>query len=175
MLKFLLLALLAGCGCSSIPTHDNLRATALRLEFANAICSGTAVLPDTLITAKHCTDQGAIKRIDGVDVVVMSVKQMAGDTVLVKLASPIFKHWARIHFQVHQGERVRWFGQPLGEPDMYRVGYVARAWSGAIVIDGTVCKGDSGSGLFNDKGEVIGVVSATTNLQTCGFMVGSPT
>ncbi len=175
MLKFLLLALLAGCGCSSIPTHDNLRATALRLEFAGGLCSGTAVSADTLITAKHCTDQGAITRINGVDVVMADVRQIGGDTVLVKLASPIFKHWARINFHVVQGERIRWFGNPLGAADMYRVGYVARAWSGGIIIDGTVCKGDSGSGLLNDKGEVIGVVSATTNLATCGFMVGSPT
>lgn len=175
MLKYLLLTLLVGCGCSSIPTHNQLRQTALRLEFATALCSGTAVSSDTLITARHCTAQGVIKRINGTDVVVLDVKQIAPDTVLVKLAGKVFKVWARINFHVTQGERVRWFGNPLGEPDLYRVGYVSRAWSGQIIIDGTVCKGDSGSGIFNDSGEVIGVVSATSNPQTCGFMLGNPT
>ena len=45
---------LAGCGCTSIPSHDDLRATNHRLKVATGMCSGTAVGPDLLVTALHC-------------------------------------------------------------------------------------------------------------------------
>lgn len=60
-------------------------------------------------------------------------------------------------------------GVPAGNPDVYREGYVARVRDGETVIVAPVCKGDSGSGLLDDQGRVIGIVSAMTSANGCTF------
>lgn len=57
-----------------------------------------------------------------------------------------------------QGDRVRWFGSPAGQPDMYREGYVVRSLDGEVLIDAPVFGGDSGGGVFSIKGELVAVV-----------------
>lgn len=167
----LLLLLLGGCnGCVSVPSHNDLRLTALRIEFATGLCSGTAVSPDTLWTAKHCLESGgAIVKINGVAVKQAHVRELSRDRVAVRVTGIIFKHIAKIGPPPVQGQRIRWFGNPAGNPDVYREGYIARVRDGETVIVATVCKGDSGSGLLSDKGEVIGIVSAMTSASGCHF------
>ena len=73
-----------------------------------------------------------------------------------------------------QGDRVRWWGNPVGEPNVYREGYVARADGDVLVIAAQICKGDSGAGLFNDRGEVVGIISAMTAEMHCQFALSLP-
>ena len=165
-----LLLLLAGCGCSTVPTHDALRATALRIDFATGLCSGTAIGPDTLWTAKHCLESGGeITRINGTPVKQAFVRELSKDRVSVRVTGITFKHFAKIGPPAVQGQRIRWFGNPAGNPDVYREGYVARVRGGEVVIVAIVCKGDSGSGLLDDQGRVVGIVSAMTSATGCNF------
>lgn len=142
-----------------------------RLTMESGICSGTAVGPDLLVTAQHCGD---IKAVGGVPVTVEVVERGDRDFVLLRVRGVEFKTWARRGAAPRQGDRLRWWGNPVGEADVYREGYVARVSEGVIVIAAQICKGDSGAGLFNRRGEVVGIVSAMTASQHCQFALSFP-
>ena len=166
---------LAGCGgCVSIPTHADLRATALALEFVSGKCAGTAIGPDTFVTASHCWQGGALKAVNGQPVKVVGIGRDKHDLTVVRVKGVTFKAWARFGAAPKQGERVRWWGTPGGAPDMYREGYVAGFVEGRVLIDATICRGDSGSGIFNARGQVVGVVTAMNDLSGCTFMIAYP-
>lgn len=166
------LLMLAGCGgCASVPTHDDLRATSLRLTLDSGVCSGTAVGRDLLVTAKHC---GGIVAIDGKPATVTVHESGKLDLVVLKVTGVEFNRWAKRGTLPKQGDRVRWWGNPVGEANVYRQGYVARVQDGTLVIAAQICKGDSGAGIFNDKGEVVGIVSAMTAAHHCQFALSFP-
>lgn len=172
-----LLALLAGCGgCASVPevpTHDELRNLAVRLEAGDSVCGGTRSGPRSIRTAAHCVKPGPII-VDGTMVAVVGVRKTATDAVDLSIAGLVFDTWAKEGPALREGDRVRWWGQPHGEPLVYREGYVAKAGKEAIFIDAPICHGDSGSGLFDSMGRLVGVVSAMTNMAGCTFMVTFP-
>ena len=157
----LLLVLLAGCsGCVSVPSHTDLRATTLRLGFGSGLCSGTAIGPDLLITAQHCLREGGpLRMVNGHAVTVVGIGKDKRDTLTVRIKGVAFKHWARMGPALTQGERVRWWGNPAREPDVYREGYVVRARTDQVLIDAHGFGGDSGSGIFDDEGRLIGVLT----------------
>jgi len=174
-LTLLLLAFLltAGCsGCASVPSHDQLQATTLRLEFAGGgICSGTAIAPDVLMSAQHCFRGGALVRVNGQPVKVAGYGKDKHDLATVKVTGVSFTKWARLGKALKQGERIRWWGNPKGVTNVYRQGYVSRADADGVLIDATICHGDSGAGIFNDRGEVVGVVTGMNDLAGCTFMM----
>lgn len=162
---------LAGCGCTSIPSHDDLRATNHRLKVATGMCSGTAVGPDLLVTALHC---GEVQQVGNYVVTAEVVERGSRDFVVVRVKGVTFETWAKRGERPRQGDRVRWWGNPVGEPNVYREGYVARADGDVLVIAAQICKGDSGAGLFNDRGEVVGIISAMTAEMHCQFALSLP-
>lgn len=162
--------LMGGCsGCASLPSHDELKDLTLRLQFTDGLCSGTKIGPNTLETAKHCMT-GPLVLVNDVAVEVLDVKETGKDRVEVTLEGVNWKRWAKRGPEMKQGDRVRWWGNPHGEPDTYREGYVSRVREDVVLIDATVCHGDSGSGLFNERGELVGIVSAMTDGYGCTFM-----
>ena len=164
-----LLLLLGGCGgCASVPSHNNLRATALRLEFANGLCSGTAIGPDLILSAKHCFT-GQLKTINGQRVSVVESHTESRDRIVVKVAGIRFKTWAKRGPIPSQGDVLRFWGNPSGVPNVYREVIVARAWTDELVLQGTICMGDSGAGLMDKQGRVVGIVSAVTGDRVCKF------
>jgi V8-like Glu-specific endopeptidase len=169
-LAALLALVLSGCGCVSLPAPGDLRLTTLRIETQNAICSATAIGPQTLRTATHCLGT-LLQTVEGRPVRVVRVVDRQNDHADVVVAGVRFLHWAHLGPVPKQGDRLRWWGNPLGEPDMYRQGYVSKVRDDAIFVDATVCHGDSGSGLFNDAGQLVGVLSAMTDESGCTFMV----
>lgn len=172
-----LVALVGGCsGCASIPTTGDLRATTLRLEFAQngGMCSGTAIGPSSLLTASHCFSGNDLARVNGQSVKVKFIIRRGQDNAFVYLDKPMFKIWAKFGPPLRQGDRVRWWGNPMGEADIYRQGYVSRAWADGMIVDATICRGDSGAGIFNDAGQIVGVVTAMSDLSGCTFMLSFP-
>ena len=176
MIRYALIALLlAGCGgCVSVPevpTHAELRETAHRLKFEGGICSGTAVGPDLLVTAQHC---GTLTHVGEAPVTAEVVERGPRDSMVLRVSGITFDRYAKRGAMPGQGDRLRWWGNPVGQADMYREGYVARVTEREIVIAAVICKGDSGAGLHNDAGEVVGVVSAMTATQHCQFALSLP-
>lgn len=169
-LAFLVL-ILSGCGCSSLPTHDAIRATTLHLEFAESFCSGTAVGPDLILTAEHCLD-GALLKIDGHPVKgTVTRRDTKRDMAWLRITGVRFTHWANRAGKARQGDRVRYWGHPGGVAQtVYREGYVTMIYDGALIVDSLICSGDSGSALWSDDGRIVGVVSAMTDTNGCTFM-----
>ena len=169
-----LLALLAGCGgCASVPgvpTHDELRALSLRLEWSETVCTGTPVAADVVRTAEHCV-QGGLLLVNGTAVSVVNVSKVTTDVVDLTIAGQKFDTWATQGPPLKQGDRVRFWGNPMGEPDVYREGYVSKVGTEAVFIDATICRGDSGSGIWNAAGQLVGVVSMMTDAAGCTFAV----
>ena len=162
-----LLLLLGGCG-GCAPSHSDLRATALRLEFERGLCSGTALGPQTIITATHCL-QGDLRSVNGAKASIASARKEGRDTVILTITGPTLRHFAKRGPRAVQGQTVRFFGNPGGNADVFRKGYVVRAWTDGLVLDMPVCRGDSGAGILDDQGRVVGVVSAMTSEAGCHF------
>jgi serine protease Do len=166
-----LLAFVTGCsGCAT--SRADLKSTALRLEFqAGVLCSGTMRGPHEFSTARHCIDGGEkVTKVNDQKVEMIGWRLTGKDSVIVSVRGVTFKHWPRTGV-AHQGDRVFWWGNPLGARDMYREGYVSGFFDGNMVVDATICHGDSGSGVFNEYGELVGIVSAMNNEAGCTFML----
>lgn len=169
-MRTILLALLLLAGCGAAAYQSSPRDNALRILAGDMVCSATAVGPDTIETAAHCLSK-PLRSINGQPARIERSQAIAYDRLRVVVSGVVFKTWARIGVPV-QGERVRWWGQPRGFPFIAREGHVAGVFGDGVLIDATVCPGDSGSGLFNDAGELVGVVSAMTDPYGCTFVVG---
>lgn len=171
MIRWALLLLLAGC------VHTNPRDTALALTLAKGTCSGVAVQADTLLTAKHCVEDGnTVTAVNGQPVEVKQIVNGAGDRAAVVLTKPIFTRTAKVGGNPQQGDKVRWWGQPQlwpGQrpiPDTYREAYIAQVADDDILFIGVVCPGDSGSPVFDSHDRLIGlVVIRVGHLPGCGL------
>jgi V8-like Glu-specific endopeptidase len=169
-----LLVFLAGCGgCVSVPPLDAMRASALRLQFDGSLCSGTAIGPDLILTAQHCYSS-TLRFVNGQPVKVVQVGKDKHDTLTLRITGVTFTHWARLGPLPKQGDRIRWWGNPEGNGDIYREGYVSRADKDLIVISAPICHGDSGAGVLNDRGDVVAVVTAMSNQYGCTFELSYP-
>lgn len=176
MLALTALLLVSGwTGCASVPSHSRLQATTLRLQFERGICSGTAIARDVILSAQHCfKGGGALRFVNGQPVKVIGYGKDEHDLATIRVTGVTFKTWARRGGSLTQGERVRFWGNPGGEHNVYREGYVSRATTDLVVLDMTICKGDSGAGIFNQRGEVVGVVTGMNDLNGCTFMLSYP-
>ncbi|MUV13575.1 S1 family peptidase [Noviluteimonas gilva] len=179
-MRILLLALLAfvtGCsGCVSLPKEPDPHSFALRLEFENGLCSATAIGPDEIISAAHCfRDGGRLNKIGSQAARGYTVTPAGEDVVRVKFAAGVhFVAWAKKFGKAVQADRVRWYGNPLGAEDMLREGYVSGVVDGMVVIAAATCVGDSGSGIFNQRGELIAIVSRIPTPKCSVFVLAVP-
>lgn len=142
--------------------------TSFRLDMKNkgkdaGHCSATAVGPHTILTAKHCTSPDVTYSIPSGELKIKSITDDGSDHVLMDV-DKTFDVWAQISLtQPETGAHVYIWGNPGDLSDVYREGTI----SGVVEEDGKVVIlvdingffGDSGSGVFNEKGEVVGVIS----------------
>lgn len=158
---------------------DNPYATTQVLSFAHGYCSGTSVGPQTLLTATHClVTGGELKAVDGAPAKVTFTTSDGHDHTLMRVDGS-FPMWANLDVDgPMQGDHVRYWGNPNGHPNLYREGYIAGyCIAPKECLDKTKVKGvdltgplyvlltpgwngDSGAGIFDDKGNVVAVVSA---------------
>lgn len=165
-IALLVLCLLTGCVSAHPPVDP--REFALRIITQRSVCSATAVAADEIETAAHCLAYPLVS-IEGKSATIVAHHATGVDRVRVKVAGVTFTKWAKLG-KAKQGDRVRWWGQPLGNPFVYREGLVAAIYHDGVLIDGTICPGDSGSGLFDDAGKLVGVISFMTDDKGCTFV-----
>lgn len=138
-------------------------------EDGRPVCGGTAVGRHTFLTAEHCVKNG-LATINGKEPCPEDgvVAEDGHDHVIVRTCHS-FSSWSRIGKAPTTGQKVFAWGHPAGLPKMYFEGIVAGKaqvatslaplLSQAILIDLTSWHGASGSGVFNEKGEVVSLVS----------------
>lgn len=173
-MKALALALLLA-GCVSSPGPRDLLPLSLHTQHERGSCSGTPVGRSTIRTAMHCFVGGSLVRVNGVPVQVRAVVDKGADRAVVVLSGIVFDRWATEGPTPQAGDRVRWWGAPLGHPNVYREGVVTWAGDGLLLVDAMVCVGDSGAGVFNARGELVGMVRAIgPQVMACSFMQARP-
>lgn len=168
---FVLVAGIALAACEAGPLQ---KARDTQVSFANAegthMCGGTAIGRRTIVTASHCLlPEVGLTSMDGKPVVITKVHDDGKDHVMVYVDRDL-PTVAKRGRPLAIGDDVYIWGHPHGLGLLFRKGYYA----GDIKHPGTGVNyytydvesifGDSGSGIFNSKGELVGMVSQLLSL-----------
>jgi hypothetical protein len=162
-----------------IRPFDRAHAVSFQIETGIGKCSATAVGPHTILTADHCVVNDGLMMLDigdGNVVEVVSIVSDDKDHVLIRVKHR-FKAWAYVRRSpLRMGEAVHYFGNPGEMTDILRVGRLIgledvmlphpdtmQPWpqKDVQVYDFQAGGGDSGSGVFDQRGLLVAVVSAT--------------
>lgn len=144
-----------------LPTPSTFEST-VRLE-NTGICSGTVVGLRTILTAAHCLAP------DSTEIVVngnkLNIKQVIMDKtdhafIVFTDETPAFNKIALLSAYPNVGDDIFYWGNPDGRFQMLRRGYIASRLSDGFFVDSNTWMGDSGAGIFNTEGRLVGVVSA---------------
>jgi hypothetical protein len=101
------------------------------------------------------------------------------DAVWITIDTDFPHHAPQASKRLRQGDAVFIYGNPNAEFDLLRRGYVTGiSREGSVLLDMRNSHGDSGSGVFNERGEVAGVISSgypfTMMLLTAIWPFGEP-
>jgi V8-like Glu-specific endopeptidase len=143
-----------------------------RLDFDDGTCSGTIVAKDVILSAAHCfEDDDPLDKllghttapptsvlVDGYKVYIEAIVDDGADHALVKVIFN-FKDHATLGTPPAVGGKVHYWGNAAKQTNTYREGYVASYRHGDMLMDINGFFGDSGSGIFDGSGKVVGVIS----------------
>jgi hypothetical protein len=137
-------------------------------------CSGTAVGKHALLMATHCEikQDNKFLALDGTVVEIEERIRDGADHTIVILKGIEFKNYARIviNYPFELGENVFIIGNPGNLDRVLRKGYFAATNYKSMVptrlyaLDGYFS--DSGSAVFNEKGEIVDMISAILSENT---------
>lgn len=153
--------LLTGCSAPEVKPPPPISALTFRIEIGESVCGATAIGPSKLLTASHCMTGYPLITIDGTAVGVRDVVHDGRDHAIVTVTRT-FTVWAEVGPPPKVGDVVEYYGNPLMFRQLYRRGYVSAVDSTATVLDVNGYHGDSGAGVFNTHGQVVGVISGMT-------------
>lgn len=171
---------MAGCATLFPRAEDRVHAATTLLEFTGGgTCSGTMIAPKVLLSASHCfDDDSTLLTVNHVPVNVEDIKRDGADHAWVTL-DVSFPSYVQMGRPLEQGDSVFIYGNPGGERDLLRRGYVVGIQSGGgIYLDARISHGDSGAGVFNKHGQLVGVISGgdlfTMMVLTVIYPIGTP-
>jgi serine protease Do len=140
-------------------------------------CSGVYVSSNLILTANHCTEPPEdvvfkeiwIRNLDGESAKATIVKKSpAKDLALLKTdlrGTPV-----RLAYDISVGETCYVIGNPLGFEWIVTKGIVSNIGLSGInlvesfMTDATILPGNSGGGVFNEKGRLIGIIVRGTSV-----------
>jgi hypothetical protein len=133
-------------------------------------CSGTMVAPNVLLTASHCLESSDLLTVNNTPVNVDGITHDGADHALVTLDTEFPNYTPLVLTGMAQGDRLFMYGNPANRQDLLRRGYVSGFGDNSIYVDFPVGFGDSGAGVFNDQGQLVGMVSGYA--QHADFLIG---
>lgn len=148
----------------------------------NALCSSVAISSTLALTAAHCMDEagrlGTVQSVDRAEAREVVWTEWFEDwgrgqdiAVLEVNAEHPFAEWADTSTAVpNPGDPLTIVGYCPTASARVRPARAGILWQGEYVFFGEVCGGDSGGGLFNAAGELIGA-----NVRTNGDGIGVAT
>lgn len=164
--------------CSAQPPFGKARLSAKTLGVPGGSCSGTAVRRYVILTASHCLPDGyaTVITVNGQQCEVWKVVHDGRDHALVTVdESCPQKHYSRIRkSRLVAGDSIFVWGNPGVFRGLLRTGMIAgdvplrdevadelEAPRGtrSLLFAGAFGRGDSGAGVFNERGQLVGVLS----------------
>lgn len=163
---------------SSVSSAASTKTVSLRVEVlgVGGVCSGTIVGPKMIMTASHCfentgsplffiltTHAGAGFTVMYPSAEIISDKS---DHSFILLDSPvdIFSIWATLGPDPVEGQNIEYWGNPAGSASSYRRGYVSKRTGTSLLLDVNGFNGDSGAGIFDENGHMVGMISIITGV-----------
>jgi hypothetical protein len=194
----LVCVLLATCsGCAQVPVRSapapafNPHGAAVSLEFTDGLCGGTIYLNHTVLTAAHCMAGGPLVAINALPAKSLwTLKDKTDHTFVVTNQTFQMPAYPTVRFTngLPQGTNFTFYGNPLGIRDQFRQGYVTGTCPASYCFPGLDVElnlpkdypvtllsvmgqhGDSGSGIYNGAGELVGVVSLVQEQMPAPFV-----
>lgn len=161
----LLTVVLSLAGCGTPPARHVPHDATVRIELGETgVCSGTIIGPHAILSATHCFADPADIKVDEAKVTVKD-RQDDGFDHTILIVDITFPYWAQVlDWGLTQGDTVAYWGNPGGSHDWYRRGYVVGKdkdddGKEAAILDANGFFGDSGAGVFDTEGRVVGVIS----------------
>lgn len=119
------------------------------------LCSAT-VYRNALITSKHCVeDQPVEVRFRGINMRVEGYR-FRGENAMILVDASLGPS-ARLARPPKPGARLYIVGNPMGLKQVYRQVTLAQVQDGELLIDCRCWKGDSGAGVFDEGGRLVGI------------------
>jgi V8-like Glu-specific endopeptidase len=177
LLALIPVVVLAGC----IRDADLLRSVhkdtlhlVMKVPEGAEFCSATAIGPNAFLSATHCFKDYSSLQVNGKVVKVLKEVDDGNDHTIMYVDTT-FVEWAHVGdpSKMQQGDKVFIVGNPGYLEDMFRKGvlsgYTTDQFGGVgqtlTAYDLNSWPGDSGSAIFNEYGEIVGVLSVGISYQ----------
>lgn len=160
MAKLVLILIMFVCITSCASFESVVRSTG-RIEYGQSICSGVYVSPNLFLTAEHCFDGEVPSKvvIAGEHRKVLAISFDKTDHALLLVDKPSKYYSPVSKYKPRPSDKIFYVGNPAGIDQLYRQGYVVGISDGDILLDVRGWKGDSGAGIFNSSGYLIGTMN----------------